>query len=155
VKRRQKTAPLGPVFGSLSTTPQPVRLAALTFFSALVRQAPREPPRQNRCSRFRHPLSLKPPPPPPPLFLRGTYFGSISSVLKMDSSPSTLRIMARGIYRVVLPTGLRPRLPIHRRPLSSGVYSVFSQTHALSHERTTITIPPCPFSSTLDRTRVP
>jgi hypothetical protein len=28
----QKTAPLGAVFGSLSTTPQPVRLAALTFF---------------------------------------------------------------------------------------------------------------------------
>jgi hypothetical protein len=36
----------------------------------------------------------------------------------MDTSPSTLRIMARGIYRTVLPTGLRPRLPIHRRPQS-------------------------------------
>jgi hypothetical protein len=60
--------------------------------------------------------------------LRGTYFGSTSSVPKMDSSPSTRRIMARGIYRTVLPTGLRPRLPIHRRPLSSGVYSLFSRT---------------------------
>jgi hypothetical protein len=44
----------------------------------------------------------------------------------MDSSASTLRIMARGIYRTALPTGLRPRprLPIHRRPVSSGVYSL-------------------------------
>jgi hypothetical protein len=49
----------------------------------------------------------------------------------MDFSPSTLRIMARGIYRAVLPTGLRLRLrlrlPIHHHPLSSGVYSLFSQ----------------------------
>jgi hypothetical protein len=44
---------------------------------------------------------------------------------------------------------------IHRRPLSSGVYSVFSRTHASSHERTTIGTPPCPSSSTLDRTRAP
>jgi len=60
---------------------------------------------------------------------RGTYFSSTSSVPKMDSSPSTLRIMARGIYKTVIPTGLRPRprprLPIHRRPLSSGIYSSF------------------------------
>ena len=89
-----------------------------------------------------------------PPFLRGTYFGSTSSVPKMDSSPPTLRIMARGIYRTVLPTGLRPCLPIYRRPLSSGVYFLFSRTHASSHERT-ITNPPCPPSSTLDRTRVP
>jgi hypothetical protein len=94
-------------------------------------------------------------PPHLPPFLRGTYFGSTSSVPKMDSSPSTLRIMARGICRTVLPTGLRPRLPIHRGPLSSAVYSLFSRTQASSHERTTIAIPPCPFSSTLDRTRVP
>jgi hypothetical protein len=86
---------------------------------------------------------------------RGTYFGSTSSVPKMDSSPSTLRIMARGIYRTVSRTGLRHRLPIHRRPLSLGVYSLFSRIHASSHERTTIATPPCPFSSTLDRTRVP
>ena len=75
----------------------------------------------------------------------------------MDPSPPTLRIMARGIYRTVLPTGLRPRLrprlPIHRRPLSSGVYSLFSGTQASSHELTTIAALPCP--STLDRTRVP
>ena len=94
-------------------------------------------------------------PSPPPPFLRGAYFGSTSSVPKMDLSPSTLRIMARGIYRTVLPTGLRPRLPIHRRPLSSGVYSLFSGTQASSHERTTIANPPCPSSSTLDRTRFP
>src|SRR2546423_10740140 len=54
------------------------------------------------------------PPSPPSPFLRGTYFGSTSSVPKMDSSRSTLRIMARGIHRTVLPTGLRPHLPIHR-----------------------------------------
>jgi hypothetical protein len=91
----------------------------------------------------------------PSPFLRGTYFGSSSSVPKMDSSPSTLHIMARGIYRTVLPTGFRPRLPVHRRSLSSGVYSLFSRTHASSHERTTTTAPPCPSSSTLDLTRVP
>ena len=73
----------------------------------------------------------------------------------MDLSPPTLRIMARGIYRTVLPTGLRPRLPIHRRPLSSGVYSLFSGTQVSSHERTTIAAPPCPSSSTLDRTHFP
>jgi len=78
------------------------------------------------------------------------YFGPTSSVPKMDLSPSTLCIMARGIYRAVSPTGLRPRLPLHRRPLSSGVYSLFSGTQASSHECTTITAPPCPFSSTLD-----
>jgi hypothetical protein len=94
-------------------------------------------------------------PSPPPPFLRGAYFGSPSSVPKMDLSSSTLRIMARGIYRTVLPTGLRPRLPIHRRPLNSGVYSLFSLTHALSHGYATVATPPCPFSSTLDRTRVP
>jgi hypothetical protein len=70
----------------------------------------------------------------------------------MDLSPSTLRIMARGVYRTVLPTGLRPRLPIHRRPLSSGVYTLFSGTQASSHELTAIARP---FSSTLDQTRVP
>ena len=34
----------------------------------------------------------------------------------MDLSLSTLRIMARGIYRTVLPTGLRPGLPIPSSP---------------------------------------
>ena len=97
------------------------------------------------------PLSLTLPTP----LLRGTYFGSTSSVPKMDPSPPTLRIMARSIYRTVLPAGLRPRLPIHRRPLSSGVYSLFSGTQASSHELNTIAALPCPFSSTLDRTRVP
>ena len=33
----------------------------------------------------------------PPPFLRGSYFGSTSSIPKMDFSLSTLRIMARGI----------------------------------------------------------
>jgi hypothetical protein len=88
-------------------------------------------------------------------FLKGTYLSSTSSVPKIDSSPSTLRIMARGVYRTTLPTGLRPHLLIHRRHLSSGVYSLFSQTHASSHERTTIATPPYLSSSTLDRTRVP
>src|SRR5436305_8519295 len=54
-------------------------------------------------------------PSPPPPFLRGTCFGSKSSVPKMDFSRSTLRIMARGIHRAVLPTGLRPHLPFHHR----------------------------------------
>jgi hypothetical protein len=101
----------------------------------------------DRCSRFRYPLSLTLLPPP---FLRGTYFSSTSSVPKMDLSPSTLRIMVRGI----LPTSLRPRLPIHRRPLSSGIYSLFSGTQASSHELTTIAALPCSSSFTLDRTRV-
>jgi hypothetical protein len=60
----------------------------------------------------------------------------------MDFSPSTLRIMARGIYRAVLPTGLRPRPAIHRL--------LSFQTEASSYERTTIAAPPCPSSSTLD-----
>jgi hypothetical protein len=68
----------------------------------------------------------------------------------MDLSPSTLRIMARGIYRAVSPTDFRPRLPLHRRPLSSGVYSLFSGTQASSDERTIIAAPSCPSSSTLD-----
>jgi hypothetical protein len=34
---------------------------------------------------------------PSPPFLRGSYFGSTNSIPKMDSSLSTLRIMARGI----------------------------------------------------------
>jgi len=92
---------------------------------------------------------------PFPPFFRGAYFGSTSSVPKMDLSPSTLRIMARGIYRTVLPTGLRPRLPIDCRPLSSGVYSLFSGTQASSHELTTVVALSCPSSSILDRTRVP
>ena len=33
MKRRQKTTPLGAVFGTLSTTPQPARLPALTLLS--------------------------------------------------------------------------------------------------------------------------
>jgi hypothetical protein len=70
----------------------------------------------------------------------------------MDLSPSTLRIMARGIYRAMSPTGLRPRPLIHHHHLS--VYSLFSQTEASSYEHTTAD-PPCPSSSTLDRTRFP
>jgi hypothetical protein len=35
--------------------------------------------------------------------------------------------MARGLYTTVLPTGLRPRLLFHRRPLSSGVYLLFGR----------------------------
>src|SRR5579859_4517018 len=85
----------------------------------------------------------------PPFFLRGTYFGSTSSVPKMGSSPSTLRIMARGIY-----TGLHPYFSIHHRPLRSDVYSLFRRTHASSHEHITISAPPYPSSSTLDRTGV-
>jgi hypothetical protein len=34
------------------------------------------------------------------------------------------------VYRTVLLTGLHRHLPIHRRPLSSGVYSLFSGTQA-------------------------
>jgi hypothetical protein len=68
----------------------------------------------------------------------------------MDPSPPTLRIMAHGIYRTVLPAGLRPRLPIHRRPLSSGVYSLFGETQASSHELITTAALPYTSSSTLD-----
>jgi hypothetical protein len=73
----------------------------------------------------------------------------------MDPSLPTLRIMASGIYRPVLLASLRPRLPIYRRPLISGVYSLFSGTQASSHEHTTIAALPCPSLFTLDRTRVP
>jgi hypothetical protein len=119
------------------------RLAALTFFRpwCAQRASTAEP-------LLTHPPHLSP-------SSEGLILGSTSSVSKMDLSPSTLRIMARGIYRTVLPTGLRPRLPIHRRPLNSGVNFLFSRTHASSHERTTVATPPYPFSSTLDRTRVP
>jgi len=61
---------------------------------------------------------------PLPPFLRGAYFGSTSSVLKMDLSPS-LRIMARGIYRTVSPTGLRPRLLIHRVKRIAFILEIF------------------------------
>jgi hypothetical protein len=73
----------------------------------------------------------------------------------MDSSLSTLRIMARSIYRTMLPTGLRPRLPIYRRSLSLGVYSLFSRIDALNYKYTIIATRPCFSSSVLDRTRVP
>lgn len=73
----------------------------------------------------------------------------------MDFSPSTWRIIAYGTYRTALPMGLRPRLPIHRLPLSSGVYSLFNLTQASGYERTTIAALSYPSSSTLDRTRFP
>jgi hypothetical protein len=138
-ERVAENGAFGSCFRHLSTTPQPASLA---------RQAPGEPPPQNpfSTSTLTHSLHLPP-------FLRGTYFGSTSSVPKMDPSPSTLRVMTRGIYRTVLPTGLRPPLPVHHRPLSSGVYSLFGPTEASSYEHTTIAASPCPSSSTLDRTR--
>jgi hypothetical protein len=83
--------------------------------------------------------------PSPPPVLRETYFGSTNSVPKIDSSPSTLRVVARGKYRTVLPTAIRRCLPLHRRPFSSGVYSLFRRTYASSHERTTIAGPPALF----------
>jgi hypothetical protein len=86
-------------------------------------------------------------PSPLPPSSEGPILGSTSSIPKMDFSPSTLRFMARGIYMAVLPTGLRPRLPIH--------HSLFSQTRASSHERTAIAARSGPSSSALDRTRVP
>jgi hypothetical protein len=130
-------------FGGLFSAPLPPHPNPLRLAPA--RQAPREPPPEPLLTVFDiHSHSPSPPPP----FLRGTYFGSTSSVPKIDSSPSTLRIMARGIYRTMLPTGLHPRLPIHRHPLNSGVYSLFSRTHASRHERTTIATHsgpnPCP-----------
>ena len=129
--------------------PQPARLAALTFFRPLVRQAPQS--LLYRLTFSTSTLTYAPHLPRPQRDL----FWLHEPCPKMDFSPSTLRIMARGIYRAVLPTGLRPRLPIHHHPLSSGVYSLFSQMQASSYERTTITGPPCPSSSTLDRTRFP
>jgi hypothetical protein len=154
VKRRQKTTPLGAVFGSpFHHTPTRASGRFALFLGLCCGKRQRALPPQTPLLTFRHPLSLTLPTSPP--FPRGTYFGSTSSVPKMDSSPSTLRIMARGIYGTVLPTALRLCLPVHHRPLSSGVYSLFRWTHASSHGRTTITAPPCPSSSTLDRTRVP
>jgi hypothetical protein len=140
-------SPLGRLPDSRDLNPAFMRLNAELALAVRLGRRTREPPTQTRCSRFST-STLTPPPPPP--FLRGAYFGPTSSVPKMDLSPSTLRITARGIYRAVSPTGLRPRLPLHRRPPSSGVHSLFSGTQASSHERTTIAAPPCPSSSTLD-----
>ena len=154
MKRRQKTAPLGAVFSPLSTAPQPASARFNHFLGSSAPSAQRastaEPLLTFSTSTLTHPLHLPP-------FLRVTYFGSTSSVPKMDSFPSTLHIMARGIYRTALPTGLRPRprLPIHRRPLSSSVHSLFSCTHASSHEHTITATRACSSSSTLDRTRFP
>ena len=53
-------------------------------------------------------------------FLRGTYFGSTSSVPKMDSSPSTLRIMARCIYRTVFANWPSPSPPYPSSPSRSA-----------------------------------
>jgi hypothetical protein len=99
---------------------------------------------------FRHPFQQSPTLAPDCF---KPFFGSTSSVPKMDFSPSTWRIIAYGTYRTALPMGLRPRLPIHRLPLSSGVYALFNQTQASGYERTTIAALPCPSSSTLDRAR--
>ena len=104
----------------------------------------------NRCSRFRHPLSHSPLPP--------SSEGPILAPRAPSPKWTSLHLPCASwlaIYRSVLPTGLRPRLPTHRRPLSLGVYSLFSGTQASSHELTTIAALPCPSSSTLDRTRVP
>src|SRR6266516_4159151 len=63
-----------------------------------------------------------------------------------------------GQHRSVVPQVLlppRPGINFLAKSDSSGVYSLFGQTHASSHERTTITTPPCPSSFILDRTRVP
>jgi hypothetical protein len=95
----------------LSLTPQPAVWPLELFLGSRAPSAQRAS-NADCCSRFRHPLSLTLPPP----FLRGAYFGSTSSVPKMNLSPFTLHIMARGIYRTVLPTGLRPRLPIPSSP---------------------------------------
>jgi hypothetical protein len=145
-------APLGAVFGNLSTAPWPARLAALNFLSSGAPSAQRSSTADFGAHVFD--IHSHSPFPLPPV-LRGTYFGSTSSVPKIDSSPSTVRIMARGIYRTVSLTALRPCLPVHHRPLGSGVYSLFKRTHASSHKCTTIAAPPCPSSSTLDRIRVP
>ena len=61
-------------------------------------------------ARFRHLFF------PPPHFLRGAYFSSSSSLPNMGFSPIYLRVLARSIYGIVFPTGLRPCLP--RRPPS-------------------------------------
>jgi hypothetical protein len=152
---RENTARLWELFSAPFPHTPTRRLAALTFYR--LQHTKRLESLHRRKPLLTLSTSTFTPPSPFLPFLRGTYFGSTSSIPKMDSSPSTLRIMARCIYRTALPTGLRPRprLPIHRRPLSSGVYSLFGRTHASSHERTTIATPPCPSSSTLDRTRVP
>ena len=56
---------------------------------------------------------------------------------KMDSSPSTLRIMARGTYRTVIPTGLHPGPATHLPP-KSGVYALSAGPRPGVMKRTTI-----------------
>ncbi len=63
--------------------------------------------------------------------------------------------MARGIYRTVLLVSFRFRLFIYRRPLSSGVYSLFSGTQILSYEFIIIAALLYLSSFILDRIRVP
>jgi hypothetical protein len=144
VVRWQKTAPLGGCFRHTFHHTPTHRLGRFNLFLGSSAPSAQRASTVELLLTFSTSTLTLPTSPPSS---EGTYFGSTSSVPKMDSSPSTLRIMACGIYRTVLPTGLRP--------LSSGVYSLFSHTHASSHERTTIAIRPCSSSSTLDRTRVP
>jgi hypothetical protein len=87
----------GALFSTRSTTR---RLAAFTFFRLQRAKRP--------GSRFRHPLSL----PQRDLFWLHE--------LCPEHGPLSIHPAHHGS-----PTSLRPRLPIYRRPLSSGVYSLF------------------------------
>src|SRR5437764_9396944 len=86
VKRWQKTSALGSCFSA--------PLSRLTSFRL---QGPKLPVglRADRCSRFQHPLSR------------------LILAPRTVSPKWTLRSMARGIYRTVLPASLHPLLPIH------------------------------------------
>jgi hypothetical protein len=169
VKRWQKTAPWGAVFGILSTQSPTCAPGRFNLFLGFSRQASKAASLHlgNCCSRFQGPFLALPSPLPSPPFppsSEGSYFGSSSSVPEMAFSRPTLRVMARGIYGTLSPTGLRPCLP--RRPplvvvLLSSSFVVGlplrppSLSSVLSHECTTIATPPCASSSTLDRPCVP
>jgi hypothetical protein len=90
----------------------------------------------HRCSRFRHPFSLTH---SLPRFQSDLFWLLELSDAKMDFSRSTLRTIYR-IYWTIFRTGFRPP------SLSSGVYFLFGQSRAFSHERTTYLYP-----STLDK----
>jgi len=88
--------------------------AVRTFLRLLSPSVPRVRAFHSRLARvfdiFSYYLS------PLPHFSRGAYFGSSSSLPKIDFSPIYLLVLARSIYGTVFPTGLRPCLP--RRPPS-------------------------------------
>jgi hypothetical protein len=141
VKRRQKTAPGGAVFGVVSTAPQYVSLAALNHFHAL---APS--PLRARCF-----LALSP---SLPTFLQGTYFGSLTSEPKIDLS----RLLAGHAWQYIwdsVPSSPSPSLPYSSSLSNLNIYFLCSLTQAFHHDRIITAILACLSYSALDGSHRP